>query len=137
MSTKMASMNIEFEHFQNAHYPSLSTKGHIGCQGFTVLFGLLLFTALHTCTYICPMTPMFLLMIPFIGISVLVINSARSTFGNVWCISLIQDYEMVKIDFIDNQSPGMAYFLVIALIIPVTSLCSLTLPQVIFTFRIM
>ena len=116
----MALLSIVLEQFQNAHYTSLSTQGHIGSQGKTILFGLLLFTTLHTCTDICPTPTMFLLMISFIGPSFLVINSARSMFGNVWCISLIQEYEMVKIYFTGNQSPGMEYFLGIALIIPVT-----------------
>ena len=124
LTKRMALLSIVLEQFQNAHYTSLSTQGHIGSQGKTILFGLLLFTTLHTCTDICPMTPMFILLITFIGLSFLNINYARAMFVDVWCISLIQEYEMIKISLTGNQSPGMESLLVIALIFPATSLWS-------------
>ena len=58
---------------------------------------------------------------------------------HVWqCPEYVLDpkYKTVKIFPAGNQIKGMAYFLGIAIIIPVTSLWSLTLPQVVFTLSI-
>ena len=79
---------------------------------------------------------MSLLLMSFIGISFLVINSAGSMFGAVQCMALIQKYQTVKSFPAGNQSPGVASFLGIVLLISVTSPWYWTLPQGIFPLSI-
>ena len=79
---------------------------------------------------------MSLLLMYFMEISFLVINSTRSMFGTVWCTSLIQEYQTVKSFPTGNQSPGVAFSLGMVIISPATSLCSRTLPQGIFPLSI-
>ena len=79
---------------------------------------------------------MSLMVMSFMGISFLVIKYAGSMFRYVWCTPFIQKYQTVKIFPSSNQSPVVAPFLGIVLLIPVTSIWSWTLPQGIFTLSI-
>ena len=125
----MVMLIVAFTQLHNARGLYFYTQLHFGSHVLTLLFGPSLFTTLHTCTTILPPPPMPLLLMSFMGISFLVINSTSYMFGAVRCTSLIQKYQMVKTFPAGNQSPGMDYFLGIVLLIPVTSLWFWTLPQ--------
>ena len=86
----MALLKIAFAQFQNAHGPYLSNQSQVGSRVLTLLFGPYMFTAMNNCTTICPLPQMSLLLMSSMGISFLVINSARSMSGVVQCMSLIQ-----------------------------------------------
>ena len=121
-----------FAQFQNLHGPSFSNQSHVWSQGLTLLIVPLLLTTLHTCTTIFSPPPMLILLMSFMEISFLVINSACSVLGDFGCTFLIKKSHMVKSFHADNQITGASSSLGKVLLIKVKSLLSWTLPQGIF-----
>ena len=134
--TRMDLLRVPFTHFQNDQGTSFYIQAQIGSNVSALLFGPQLLNILQDCTSICSIPPMQPLLMYFMVISFLVINYAHSMFGSVRCQLLIQKYQTVKSFPYGNQSIGAASSLGIVLIIPVTYLCSQTLPQGIFTHSI-
>ena len=132
----MVLLRVAFTPFHNMHSPSFSNKTHVGIQVLTVFFGPLLLNILHTCKTICPLSPISLLMMSFMGIYLLIINSARSMFGSFQCMFLIQTYQMVKSFPAVNQSPGPASSLGVIILITVATLWYWTLSQGMFPLSI-